>query len=215
MLGPEFTGERRVQKGSKCMAWLLCLLFGWAGLHRCYMGRVSSGVVYFFTLGWCSFGWLSDACIMNELWRSKLRADEERAPMVPAFNTRGSTPSLHSVSTGGGGRAGRGRGGAPGGPAAAAMSPMGASVARASAAPSFGYTRPRPVAMAAPQHLGALQAARERDAASPPDAASEAAAAAAASAAAAAAMLADPSSAGASPPPAPPPHAAMVESTLL
>lgn len=47
---------------SKMVALILCLLgfFGLAGIHRMYVGKVGSGVVYLFTYGICIFGTVID-----------------------------------------------------------------------------------------------------------------------------------------------------------
>ena len=47
---------------SKMVALILCILgfFGLAGLHRMYVGKVGSGVLYFFTAGICYVGTILD-----------------------------------------------------------------------------------------------------------------------------------------------------------
>ncbi len=47
---------------SKTVALILCILgfFGLAGLHRMYVGKVGSGVVWFFTAGVCYIGTIID-----------------------------------------------------------------------------------------------------------------------------------------------------------
>ncbi len=42
------------------VALVLCLLFGGAGFHRFYVGKVGTGLLYLFTAGWCGIGWLVD-----------------------------------------------------------------------------------------------------------------------------------------------------------
>jgi TM2 domain-containing membrane protein YozV len=41
----------RTSDKSKYTALLFCLLFGWLGFHHFYVGRITRGVVYFFTFG--------------------------------------------------------------------------------------------------------------------------------------------------------------------
>ncbi len=47
---------------SKMVALILCIigLFGIAGLHRMYVGKVGSGVIYFLTAGICYVGTIID-----------------------------------------------------------------------------------------------------------------------------------------------------------
>ena len=47
---------------SKMVALILCILgfFGLAGLHRMYVGKVGSGVLYLFTYGFCLVGTILD-----------------------------------------------------------------------------------------------------------------------------------------------------------
>ena len=39
---------------------LLCFFAGIWGFHRFYVGKVSSGLLFMFTCGWCGIGWLVD-----------------------------------------------------------------------------------------------------------------------------------------------------------
>ena len=47
---------------SKTVALILCIIgfFGFAGLHRMYVGKVGSGVLHFLTYGVCVFGTIID-----------------------------------------------------------------------------------------------------------------------------------------------------------
>ena len=47
---------------SKMVALILCIIgfFGFAGLHRMYVGKVGSGLLHFFTCGICMIGTIID-----------------------------------------------------------------------------------------------------------------------------------------------------------
>lgn len=45
---------------NKWISLILCILFGWLGIHRFYEGKVFTGILYFFTLGLLGVGWFID-----------------------------------------------------------------------------------------------------------------------------------------------------------
>lgn len=45
---------------NKWVALLLCVCFGWLGLHRFYEGKVFTGLLYLCTLGFLGIGWFVD-----------------------------------------------------------------------------------------------------------------------------------------------------------
>ena len=45
---------------SKMTALLLCIFLGGLGVHRFYVGKVGTGVLYIFTAAIFGFGWLFD-----------------------------------------------------------------------------------------------------------------------------------------------------------
>lgn len=47
------------------IAWLLLVLLGLFGVHRMYMGKWITGILYLFTLGLCGIGWLWDLWTLN------------------------------------------------------------------------------------------------------------------------------------------------------
>ena len=49
------------------LAYLLWLFsgFGALGLHRFYLGKIGTGLLWFFTGGLCGIGWLYDFCTLN------------------------------------------------------------------------------------------------------------------------------------------------------
>jgi len=49
------------------LAWILQTFFGVFGLHRFYLGRWKSGLLYLFTGGVFGVGWLIDFWQMNEM----------------------------------------------------------------------------------------------------------------------------------------------------
>jgi len=50
------------------VAWVLLAIpfFGWIGLHRLYMGKVVTGLIWMFTGGLFLIGWLYDLWTLNE-----------------------------------------------------------------------------------------------------------------------------------------------------
>ena len=47
------------------VAWILLTFLGVFGIHRFYMGKWGTGLLYLFTLGLFGFGWLYDFCTLN------------------------------------------------------------------------------------------------------------------------------------------------------
>lgn len=45
---------------SKKTALLLCVFLGWIGIHYFYVGRIGMGILYLFTVGLGSIGWIVD-----------------------------------------------------------------------------------------------------------------------------------------------------------
>ena len=45
---------------SKMLALVLCFLVGYLGLHRFYVGKYGTGIVWFVTAGCFGFGWVVD-----------------------------------------------------------------------------------------------------------------------------------------------------------
>lgn len=45
---------------SKKTALMLCIFLGWCGIHQFYVGRIKTGFIYMFTLGFFGIGWFVD-----------------------------------------------------------------------------------------------------------------------------------------------------------
>jgi TM2 domain-containing membrane protein YozV len=45
---------------SKVVAGLLCFFLGYLGIHRFYVGKIGSGIIWLLTMGLCGIGALID-----------------------------------------------------------------------------------------------------------------------------------------------------------
>lgn len=48
------------------LAWILLGFLGLFGVHRFYMGKIFTGIIYFFTGGLFTIGWLYDLWTLNQ-----------------------------------------------------------------------------------------------------------------------------------------------------
>jgi TM2 domain-containing membrane protein YozV len=55
------------------IAWVLLTFLGLFGIHRFYMGKVVSGIIYLLTGGLLGIGYLYDYCTLNEQISEKNR----------------------------------------------------------------------------------------------------------------------------------------------
>jgi TM2 domain-containing membrane protein YozV len=47
------------------VAWILLTFLGLFGIHRFYMGKLGTGLIWLFTGGLFTIGWLYDFCTLN------------------------------------------------------------------------------------------------------------------------------------------------------
>jgi TM2 domain-containing membrane protein YozV len=47
------------------VAWILLTFFGYFGIHRMYVGKIGTGILWLLTGGLFGFGWLYDFCTFN------------------------------------------------------------------------------------------------------------------------------------------------------
>ena len=66
--GMENQAAKRYEDGpvDYTVAWILQTYLGVFGVHRMYMGKVWTGILYLCTAGLAGIGWLYDYCTLNE-----------------------------------------------------------------------------------------------------------------------------------------------------
>ncbi len=64
----ESSADRRYQEGEKnyTLGWVLLTFTGFLGLHRFYMGKIGTGLIYLFSLGLFGIGIIYDYWTLNE-----------------------------------------------------------------------------------------------------------------------------------------------------
>lgn len=62
----ESAGSNKVVTSSKnrWLAFVFCLFLGFWGIHRFYVGKIGTGLLWFFTCGICGLGWLVDLVVI-------------------------------------------------------------------------------------------------------------------------------------------------------
>ena len=53
-----------VSRKSKVAALLLCIFLGYWGIHRFYVGKIGTGILYLFTCGLFGIGWIVDIILI-------------------------------------------------------------------------------------------------------------------------------------------------------
>lgn len=56
--------QKATRQKNKWVALLLCVFFGFFGAHKFYEGKIGMGLLYFFTEGLLTIGWVVDIFIL-------------------------------------------------------------------------------------------------------------------------------------------------------
>lgn len=56
--------QKETNQIDKTTALLLCIFFGYFGVHKFYEGKIGMGILYVFTFGLFFFGWLIDIILI-------------------------------------------------------------------------------------------------------------------------------------------------------
>ncbi|MAG73328.1 NINE protein [archaeon] len=54
----------QISSQSKWLAFFLCFFLGGLGVHRFYVGKVGTGILYIFTFAFFGIGWLIDVIMI-------------------------------------------------------------------------------------------------------------------------------------------------------
>ena len=60
----QLNGFKPAKRIDKWVAFIVCLLLGWAGGHKFYEGKVGLGILYLFTCGLFGIGWFIDLIVI-------------------------------------------------------------------------------------------------------------------------------------------------------
>ena len=82
--------------------FLVCLFFGWFGLHKFLEGKKGQGILYLCTIGLCGIGWLADCIVYLVKWinESKTQPNIETTTSIPTPQTSPIAPiyETHKVT---------------------------------------------------------------------------------------------------------------------
>ncbi len=80
--GMERKAELRYKTGETdySVAWILQTFIGYLGVHRMYMGKWLTGILYLCTAGLAGIGWVYDFCTLNTQISERNAAKRDRAP---------------------------------------------------------------------------------------------------------------------------------------
>ncbi len=60
MSGQNFQNQQMISSKSKGTAAVLCFFFGWLGIHRFYVGKIGTGILWMLTCGLFGLGEVID-----------------------------------------------------------------------------------------------------------------------------------------------------------
>ena len=71
----------KVKEKKKGTTFILALFFGWLGFHRFYVGKIFTGLIWFFTFGLFGIGWFFDIFLILIGKFTKKQANESNKKM--------------------------------------------------------------------------------------------------------------------------------------